>query len=117
MVVVNNMFPRQHRLATKGALFVAKRGRTLQGAALRLKWVPARYPPSRATVVVGLAFDKRATRRNRTKRQVREILRPLLPRLREPVGLMVFVNKSAAEKSFEELKKEAEALLRNARLL
>ena len=110
------MFSRAQRLNSKGAQFVIKRGHSLNGGALRLKWAPARAAPSRATVVVGLTVSKRATARNRLKRQLREALRPLLPILQSPAVLMVFANKNAVGRSFTELQAELTALLKRARL-
>lgn len=111
------MLSRTHRLTGTGAKFVLRRGRSLAGTALRIKWIPIQYPPSHATVVAGLAVDKRATVRNRLKRQVREALRPRLPSLRFPVNLMVFVLKSAIGRTFQELQTELVSLLTRARIL
>jgi ribonuclease P protein component len=111
------MLPKHYRLRTRDANFVARRGRGISGAVLRIKWAPERARHSHASVVVGLAVDKRATVRNRLKRQLREILRPLVPRLSPPVNLMVFTQKTALDKSFRELAHELTALLRRAHLL
>jgi len=89
----------------------------MSGMALRIKWVPAKGQVAHATVVAGLAFDKRATQRNAVKRRLREILRPLLEALRAPYDLMIFVNKSAATRSFSELRHELIALLKKGGLL
>ncbi|MBI4135451.1 ribonuclease P protein component [Candidatus Uhrbacteria bacterium] len=111
------MFERKARLKTRAAAFVGRRGKSVFSPNLRVKWLPARDKITRATVVVPLAFDKRSTRRNRVKRQIREILRPLLASLLYPTELMVFVSRGAAGKKFTELKSELEELLRKARLI
>lgn len=111
------MLPHQHRLTGRVVKFVAKRGRGVSGPTLRIKWTPARYPPSRATVVAGLAVDKRATKRNLVKRKVREALRPLLLRFPAPVSLVVFVNKGALRRTFQQLRAELFELCQRARLL
>lgn len=111
------MLPHQHRLTGRMVKFVAKRGRGISGRTLRIKWLPTRYLPSRATVVAGLAVDKRAAKRNLVKRRVREALRPLLPQFPVPVNLIVFVNKAALERTFQELRDELLGLCRRVRLL
>lgn len=111
------MFSRAQRLSGQTARDVKKYGRALASPRLRLKWVLTRSPLSRISVVVPLAFDKRATRRNRIKRQVREALRPWLAKIFPPVNLMVYINRSAAGRSFGELQHELVGLLKKARLL
>lgn len=111
------MLSKDNRLSGRAAKYVSRRGHGVSGPALRVRWVPARGRVARATVVVPLYFDKRATRRNRTKRQIREILRPLMPRLRQPVNLMIYAGKGAGGRKFEELQGELISLLKRARLL
>lgn len=111
------MLSRRYRLKTRAANFVARRGRSVSGPALRVKWAFSRDSVSRATVVAGLAADKRATKRNLVKRRLREALRFVLPQFRSKVNLMVFANKKAMGQPFEELKKELFFLLKKARLL
>ncbi len=111
------MFTRKARLKTRAATFIGRRGKSVFSPNLRVKWLPARNKVTRATVVVPLSFDKRSTRRNRVKRQVREILQPLLDSLLYPAEVMVFVSKGAAGRKFEELRRELIQLLKQARLL
>ncbi len=111
------MFSRPYRLSAQAAKLVARRGNGLSGPFLRIKWGLSRNPVSRATVVAGLAFDKRAIRRNLIKRRVREVLRPILPKLRPAVNLMVFVNKAATGCTFQELGAELISLLKRARII
>lgn len=111
------MFPRSQRLDKKDAKFTAKRGRTVSGRFLRLKITAASGTGSRAAVVAGLAFDKKATARNRIKRQLREIVRPWLPQLKSSVNLMVFVSPRAKGLSFNVLRQEMQELLQRTSLL
>lgn len=111
------MLPKEHRLSSPGAAFVARRGFQVAGPSLRIKWVPSRSAVSRVTVVAGLSVDKRATRRNLVKRRLREALRLLVPQLRPPVNAMVFAHKGAVSRSMLELRQELAFLLRKARLL
>lgn len=111
------MFKRRERLQSKDAAKVGRRGKSISSPFLRLKWMLTKDNFTRATVVVPLSFDKRATRRNKIKRQLREALSPQMLKIRPPVNLMVFASKSAAGKKFLELKNELEGLLRKARLI
>ncbi len=111
------MFSRENRLPSGAAKFVAKQGRGFSGPFLRIKCTLTNSPVSRATVVVGLAYDKRATARNLIKRRLREALRPLLPRLRQRVNIMVLVQKTANTRNFKELGEELQSLLKKSRLL
>lgn len=111
------MLPKKQRLTGRAAAYVGRRGRKAFGPFLRIKWNLARDGISHATVVVSLTFDKRAIRRNRIKRQVREALRQFFPKIRPPVNLAVYVNKAARECSFQELRDELVSLLTRARLL
>lgn len=60
-------------------------------------------PYSRFGVVVGLKISKKAVDRNRLKRQLREIMRKHLGATKPSFDIMVLVQKSAVEASYEEL--------------
>lgn len=68
---------------------------------------------------IGFSVSKKvggAVVRNRTKRRLRECVRPLLPQMRN--GLYVFVARpSAAQCSFEQLNAAVQLLLRRAEAL
>lgn len=53
-------------------------------------------------IVVSQKIDKRATVRNRLRRQIREILKPLSPSL----GLIVITKKSVLERDFSAMRRE-----------
>ncbi len=63
---------------------------------------------------IGFSVSKKvgvAVVRNRTKRRLRECVRPLLPQMRN--GLYVFVARpSIAERPFDDVQKQVQALLR-----
>ena len=111
------MFPKSRRLTGKAVVLVARRGNVLSGPSIRIKWVRTSGPASRATVVTPLVFDKRATRRNRIKRQLREVIRPLLVQMKPPINLVVSVGSRAKDKEFKGIQAELMSLLIRGRLL
>lgn len=73
------MFPQAQRLGKhRDIQAVLKRGRLFHAPGYVLRVLPKSQGNPRVTVVVGTIVDKRATMRNRVKRQVRHLLRELL---------------------------------------
>ena len=60
---------------TKDITAVLKRGRTLPSRYFLIRYLPNILSHHRVTVVAGLKISKKATVRNRLKRQIREILK------------------------------------------
>ncbi|MDO8505308.1 MAG: ribonuclease P protein component [bacterium] len=108
------MLPRQHRLDSQGAAFTLKRGKGISGPFFRIKGVAGSGKHTKATVVVGLSVSKLANVRNLIKRRVREILRPLLPKIQPPLNLMVFAGKGSGKRTFKEFQSELTSMLRRA---
>ena len=71
---------------------------------LTIKTNPRGFQKKPLVVVVGKAVSKKAVVRNRTKRRISSIIRPLLRTLLRDVT--VIVRAGAAEADFEALKKE-----------
>lgn len=72
------MLPKKNRLAkTKDINLVYSRGRAFFSPYFTIKYLRDRLPEAgfRATVVVSTKVSKRATERNRIKRQIREVIR------------------------------------------
>jgi ribonuclease P protein component len=90
---------------------VRARGRSVGNRVLRVQATPNGLKRSRATVVVSSRTAKRAVVRNRIKRQVRSIVRPLLTRMTPPRDLVVVVQRGALELSFAELSSALTGLL------
>lgn len=70
----------------------------------------------RMAVVVSTKVDKRATVRNRIKRQLREVLRSEMLLLRKNQDIICIVKKSCLELDFAGLKKQVQFALKTARL-
>ncbi|MBP3646420.1 MAG: ribonuclease P protein component [Clostridia bacterium] len=105
---------RQHRLGqTRQFNYVYRRGKRASCKELSLLFV------KNSQKRVGFSVSKKvgvAVVRNRTKRRLRECVRPLLPQMRN--GLYVFVARpAAAECSFDQLNAQVKKLLRKAEAL
>ena len=61
-------------------------------------------------VVVSLKIDKRATVRNRIRRQLKEILKDISPTL----GIIVITKQPVLKKSFQEMKQELTKLIKSS---
>lgn len=100
------MLPKQHRLTkSKDIEGVARRGGSFFTKILGIKYLPNRRTASRFVVVVGLKVHKKATKRNRSKRQIREVLRKHLGEIRSGFDVLVLVRPEILEKSFQEIEK------------
>ena len=100
---------RQNRLSQNRQFsYVYRRGRKVSCREMSLLFVRSKERR------IGFSVSKKvgvAVVRNRTKRRLRECVRPLLPQLRS--GLYVFVARpEAAECSFQDLERRVKQLLR-----
>lgn len=124
------MFPAKYRLTHdrdfttlfKDGLFVPGSLVTLKLWKIDLSRFPRRaYKEDdlRIATVVGVKIDKRAVARNKIRRQMREVLRPLLKENHIQKGyLLAFVAKPEAKNAeFPDLKKSMEQLIKRAGLL
>ena len=73
--------------------------------------------PTRTGISISLKVSKRATVRNRIKRQIRAALRQLLPRIKLGWDLIIVVRPIAQECNYAEILQELEQLLVEAEVL
>ena len=105
------MLVKENRLTKRKEFgYIYKKGRSVYSKHLMLVYVPTKLKNIR----VGFSVSKKvgvAVVRNRTKRRLRECVRPLLPQMRN--GLYVFVARpSIAERPFADVQKQVLQLLR-----
>ena len=111
------MFPRGRRLRRRRDIYLVLRGSrpiNVLGLTLRTRYTTNSFP--RSTVVVGSAVSKRATVRNRIKRQLRHQLAVELKSLRRGVDLMLIVRTPLLKQTSAERLATLRTVLRRARL-
>jgi ribonuclease P protein component len=73
--------------------------------------------PSRIGISISKKVSKKAVVRNRIKRQIRAILRQLLPRLKSGWNIVISVRSQAVECDYQQFLQELEQLLAKAEVL
>ncbi len=112
------MLPRSSRLRSeKDHLRVRRQGRHLSDPAFAIRVARATTQESRLAIVVSKRVDRRAVVRNRMKRRYREAFRPLLPKLRVCVDLLVLARAPSTTLSYHELQVRVTSALRRLALL
>lgn len=114
---------------TRDFNLVMKYGRWETGRFLRIKWLKlanyeSYFPKKedvdkfkkqlRLAMIVGIKVSKKAIKRNRLKRQMREIVRLLIKNnhLSEGYYLMLVAQKEMLDKNYAEISEETELLLK-----
>jgi len=126
----NRMLQKQNRLKKmKDIDILMKEGRFVGGnlANAKVWWVdPSKYPRrkyKKEDILIGFAVGKKvhkgAVKRNRIKRQMREVVRLLLKENKIKPGAMVLLiaKGNIVGKSYGEIEKSIVSTLKNARLL
>lgn len=124
------MLPQQYRLTRmKDFEILFKEGRFAAGNFVNAKvWkiLPAKYPKRGYSVddlkigfVVGTKVAKSAVKRNRVKRQMREVVRLLLKdgKIRKGYMVAVMAKSNAVGAAYNEISDDVESVLRKARVL
>ncbi|MBI4133619.1 ribonuclease P protein component [Candidatus Uhrbacteria bacterium] len=112
------MLPKAQRLrARKDFDALWKRGRSVYGHALGIRFTETRRRTARFGVVAGLKVSKRSVERNRIRRRIREALRrEFAPRIKG-YDVAVLARPGSARRSYDEVVSELAELFRRARLL
>jgi len=111
------MFPQKNRLRKKNDFErVFKQGRGFREDFLYLKTIKNKLKTSRFAVVVGKDFSKKAVARNRIKRQINEIIRAELQRIKQGLDIVIVVLPEA-KSDFLELKKIINKLFKKAKIV
>jgi len=93
------------------------KARPIYAEGLRLKFLANGRPASRFGIVISTKVSKKATVRNRLKRQLREILRLHRPQIKSGLDLVFTINSELVGKKYAFLEQNVLKLLAKARLL
>jgi len=96
---------------------IRTRGKSVFSNFFRLRFMANQSENSRFAVVVSVKVSKKATGRNRLRRQVNEILRLNLAKIKPNQDIVIFVNNRALEKKYQELKQDLFFVLTKAKLI
>ena len=118
MTSIRVMLPKELRLRNKRDFDkLWKRGRSLHGRLLGIRFAPNQKGDTRLGIVIGVKIHKRATKRNTAKRRIREALRrEYAPRI-HGFDIAVIGRSGIIEASYKEITDELGAILTHAHLL
>lgn len=109
----------KHRLKSRVDFArVLRRGNVFYGGLFNLKFFPSRLLISRFGFVVSNKISKKATKRNRIKRLLREVIREKIPEIKTGYDIIFFVKSEILNyDDLEVFKKEILETLKKANLL
>jgi len=111
------MLAKMYRLAKqKDFDNVFKRGKPVFSTNLKIKFVTNERKNSRLAFVVSNKISKKATVRNKLRRQMSEIVRTNLKMIKMGYDVVVVVKQSILKRNFEQIEKELLADLKKAKL-
>ena len=112
------MLPKINRLKKRRDFErVFKKGRSAKEDFLILKTSPNGLEISRFGFVAGLKVSKKATVRNKIKRQLSEVIKNNLAQIKKGMDVVMIVLKNIEAKKFKEIKTNTEKLLMRSGLL
>lgn len=113
------MLPARHRLRDRRAFqALYQEGQRRSSGGLTVLFRPVESGiPSQVGLVISKKVSQSAVRRNRLRRQLREILRSLCPNLKPGYRLLLIPKASLLSCSWEQLRAELQRLLQKADLL
>jgi len=112
------VLPKQFRLRkTKEIERTVKCGRSIFFKNLGIKYLANNLLISRFAIIVGLKVSKKATVRNKIKRQIREIVRLGLSKIKSGFDVVILTKPSIVNKTYKEIEGEIYEVLEKASLL
>lgn len=112
------MLPAMHRLRQfRDFQRVYKTGQAEHGRIMRMTYTTNNHAATRFGIVIPNKLIKKATERNKKKRQIRAALQTLLPRVVPGYDVVVSAKLDIVDASFEEIASELASLLQKARIV
>lgn len=118
------MLPKKYRLPSYLIPQVLKKGKRFHSKLFTLI-VDSASPPSsgianfssRFAIIVPIKINKRSTKRNRIKRQLHEIIRLNLKKIKVGYNVILLAKRPIINENFASIKAEVEKLLKKAKLM
>lgn len=112
------MLSKPHRLLSeKDFQKIWKRGQSFYTKMLGFKLLENSLAVSRFGIVIGTKISKLATVRNRTKRQIREVIQEKIKKIAPGYDLVITVLPAALGKTYDALKKDVVSGLNHFNLI
>ncbi|MBT4856620.1 ribonuclease P protein component [Candidatus Uhrbacteria bacterium] len=112
------MFEQKNRLRhEKDVKLTLKKGRSVFDSVCGVKFRPNGGTDSRFAVVVGIKVHKSAVKRNRVRRQYREIIRTNLTGIKPGMDVMLLTSKGALDLDYDAKKERLMGVLKKAKLV
>lgn len=96
---------------------IFKKGTSFRERFLILKIIPSLSSKSRFAFIASQKVSKNATIRNRVRRQLRELMRPLVVKIEKGVDGVFIALPGIEDKDFQEVKNILYSLLKKAKLI
>lgn len=112
------MLSQKYRLVKQSDFsLVFKNGKKAFGRLFFIRYTPNNKENSRFSVVISNKISKKATIRNRARRQVREIIRLNLSKFKQNLDIIINILKPSLDCSYEELEMEMLKILKDNRII
>ena len=96
---------------------VFKKGKSFKESFLILRFVSAKAKDFRCGIVVSKKVSKKAFVRNKIKRRIRAIVRPMIPKIKKKTDTVLFALPGLEKKDFWETEKIIDKLFKKAKLI
>ncbi len=112
------MLAKENRLVkTKDFENVFKRGKFFAEDFINLKVASNNLDISRFGFIVGLKVSKKAVRRNRVKRRIREIIRLRLDKIKKGFDVVIMTKPEIVDKNYKEIERVMNNILMKSKLI
>jgi ribonuclease P protein component len=112
------MLPRKYKLKRDNDFKrVFKQGKYQQKDFIRLRFLKNNLKISRFAFVIGLKISKKATQRNRIRRQLEEIIRLSFDQIKPSFDVVILAEKEIINKKYQEIETTLMGLLKEAKLV
>ncbi|KKQ95017.1 MAG: Ribonuclease P protein component [candidate division CPR2 bacterium GW2011_GWC1_39_9] len=112
------MLKKQHRITSeKDFKRIYQKGKFFNIDGINIRFMPNRLSYSRVAIVVLKKGTKKAVKRNKVKRQVREIIRLMFLKIKPRFDIVITVKIDLSSKKYQEIEKSLLEGLKRIRLI